>query len=165
MTTRIAGGLLLGCNPVDADRGLKPPALASFRPDGPSTHGAPVEPASARSPAKRIPVLLGARSVRGYAGTLLPADALRYRGPAHDARHSIPGISPRSSRYWLQMAFRPCFGANTMRCLQDRFVRAGPSARTITIPGGGAPVAWHLAPPHSGWVSDAARTARHRLKP
>ena len=45
MTTRIAGGLLLGCNPRDPGQGLKSLALTSFRPDGPLTRGMPVEPA------------------------------------------------------------------------------------------------------------------------
>ncbi|MFU0811154.1 MAG: hypothetical protein ACFWTL_05800 [Atopobium sp.] len=33
-------------------------------------------------------------------------------------------ISPRSFRYWLQMAFLPCFGQNTMRYLHIHFVCA-----------------------------------------
>ena len=40
MTTRIAGGLLLGYNPWKAGARLKTPAFASFRPNSGLTHGA-----------------------------------------------------------------------------------------------------------------------------
>ena len=45
MTTRTAGGLLLGYNPRDPGQGLKSLAFTSFRPNGPLTRGGPVEPA------------------------------------------------------------------------------------------------------------------------
>ena len=35
-----------------------------------------------------------------------------------------PMIVQRSSRHWLQMAFLPCFGQDTMWCLHIRSVRA-----------------------------------------
>ena len=46
MTTRTAGGLLLGYNPRDPGQGLKSLALTSFRPNSPLTRGVPVEPAT-----------------------------------------------------------------------------------------------------------------------
>ena len=44
-TTRIAGGLHKGYNPMAPGQGLKSLALTSFRPNSPLTRGAPVEPA------------------------------------------------------------------------------------------------------------------------
>ena len=46
MTTRTAGGLLLGYNPRDPGQGLKSLALTSFRPNGPLTRRMPVKPAA-----------------------------------------------------------------------------------------------------------------------
>ena len=43
MTTRVAGGLLLGYNPINAGQGLKSLAFASFRPYGRLTRGVPVK--------------------------------------------------------------------------------------------------------------------------
>lgn len=38
--------------------------------------------------------------------------------------HGRLRISPRSLRYWSQIAFLLCFGANTMLYLHSHFVRA-----------------------------------------
>ena len=46
MTTRIAGGLHKGYNPMATGQGLKSLAFTSFRPNGPLTRGGPVEPAA-----------------------------------------------------------------------------------------------------------------------
>lgn len=45
MTTRIAGGLLLGYNPRIPGQCLKTPARTAFRPHCSSARGGPVEPA------------------------------------------------------------------------------------------------------------------------
>ena len=98
MTTRVAGGLLLGHDPINAGQGLKPLAFASFRPYGRLARGQPARRACAGLfPAERVLVLLDAELVEGDVRSFLLPDALRDRGLVQaDGRDAVAPL-PRTS--------------------------------------------------------------------
>lgn len=93
MTTRIAGGLLLGYNPLmPASASRRWPSLRSG--PLPLTRGEPVKPACPSPGLKRVLVLLHAQLVqRDVAGFLLP-DAFRDRGPVQTHGRDAVALRP-----------------------------------------------------------------------